>query len=775
MKPPTQLDNLLQYTAFAANIVRGIARSFEIPFLGSTAVLVLAILKCVESIKSNKDVCIEIVEQIHEILGTVVTLHATSQIKGVLPTALLDDIAKFTEILERVYTLLKQQQSMGKIKLFFEQHSNAERLEACRQELNHALEMFKVRATGLTLSQLVQMKRDAKQCHEELITLLESDSDLTSCEHPSVIDTLPDMRNSTGSLSMLPASPKIFHGRDSELNDVLTILLQDSARIVILGTGGIGKTSLAIATVQNAEVEAKYSQRYFIGCQSTPTCLELVSMIADHLGVEKKSNLTRTVVHYFTHSPPSLLVLDNFETPWEPSNSRCEVEELLLLLTDIPQLALVRSGQQKSSGLSHSYPPLATLPHSAALQTFFDVADNIHEEESVSQLLELTGNLPLAISLIASVAGADGCDSALARWKSESTRMLSDGCDKRSSLDISIMLSFTSSRMTSGAQDLLSILSMLPDGFTDADLLQAELPIRDILASKSTLLRTALAFVDKEKRIQVLAPIREHILHSHPPTNVLKLKLRKHFHGLLSLWKHHQNFAKIVPQLSRNVGNINSVLQDSLSTDCLDGVQNLQSILFLNDFFGRTQETYSPLLLKISEQDSFWQDNPMLGEYLIQIFQTARYVPPADAEAKIRWGNIYFEFKDSLEKASWSRALGLYCYVTHPDTAAALVHFQNALSLAESTGSPNMEALRVLVLMAYIMTTSGNLHSAQIHAMRAQEHAEALGSIAAQANALFIQARCQLISADYPKVQISLNDATHLLTSCGLEGSTLDL
>jgi hypothetical protein len=85
--------------------------------------------------------------------------------------------------------------------------------------------------------------------------------------------------------------------------------------------------------------------------------------------------------------------------------------------------------------------------------------------------LELTGNLPLAVSLIASVAGAEGCDSALARWRFESTRMLSDGYDKRSSLDISIMLSFTSSRMTPGAQDLLSILSMLPDGFTDADLL----------------------------------------------------------------------------------------------------------------------------------------------------------------------------------------------------------------------------------------------------------------------------------------------------------------
>jgi hypothetical protein len=37
------------------------------------------------------------VEQIHEILGIVVTLHSTSEIKGVLPTALMHDIAKFTE------------------------------------------------------------------------------------------------------------------------------------------------------------------------------------------------------------------------------------------------------------------------------------------------------------------------------------------------------------------------------------------------------------------------------------------------------------------------------------------------------------------------------------------------------------------------------------------------------------------------------------------------------------------------------------------------------
>jgi hypothetical protein len=260
--------------------------------------------------------------------------------------------------------------------------------------------------------------------------------------------------------------------------------------------------------------------------------------------------------------------------------------------------------------------------------------------------------MPLAVNLMASVAAHEGCNKALSRWIAESTLMLSDGYDKRSNLDTSIMLSFTSSRMTPGAQDLLSILSMLPDGFTDADLLQAELPITAILANKIALLRTGLAFVGKEKQIQVLAPIREHIFHAHPPTNALKLKLRKYFHDLLHLWKVHAdlNAVKIVPQLLRNLGNITSVLQESLATECQDAIENYQSIINLNRFYRRTQDTYSPLLLKIFDQNVSWKANPMFGDYLIQIVETSIFVPLVDAEAKIKQGHQYFEFKDPLEQ-----------------------------------------------------------------------------------------------------------------------------
>jgi DNA replication protein DnaC len=141
--------------------------------------------------------------------------------------------------------------------------------------------------------------------------------------------------NSSGSFGLLPPSPQIFHGRETELQDVVNILVQDSAHIAILGAGGMGKTSLATAALHNPQVEAKYSHRYFVPCHSSPTCTELAATIADHIGLK---NCT-----LFCHAPPSLLVLDNLETPWETLSSRSEVEEFLSLLTDVPHLGLMVS------------------------------------------------------------------------------------------------------------------------------------------------------------------------------------------------------------------------------------------------------------------------------------------------------------------------------------------------------------------------------------------------------------------------------------------------
>ncbi|KAJ7290426.1 hypothetical protein C8J57DRAFT_1611276 [Mycena rebaudengoi] len=779
MKPPTHFDDLVRYTTLAATTAEEIGGTFEVPFLSTAATLVLSIMKCLESIRTHKDEWGKMMEQIHEILCTILKLVAPSDTKTGLPIALLHDIAKFAEALQKVLTFLNGQQRAPKMRQLFRQPQDAARLKMCKQEIQDVQEKFKIQATGSEICQISQMKQDAKEQHNDLVALLEAYPDRISSDASSMTGTLSN-NSSSDSFAMLPARPKIFHGRNSELESIVAILVQDTARIAILGAGGMGKTSLATAALYDPRVEAKYSHQYFVPCDSTPTCVELVSAVADHIRVEKGPNLAKKVAQHFMQAPPCLIVLDNLETPWEISTMRPEVEEFLSLLTDIPHLGLMITmrGAERPAKVKWTHPflaPLAPLSTSAAMQTFIDVADDTHEESEVQELLNLTGNLPLAVSLIASVASHEGCKKALSRWRSESTLMLSNGYDKGSSLDISIMLSFTSSRMTTDAQDLLSILSMLPDGLTDAELAQTKFPIMDILACKSILLRTTLAFNDAEKKLKVLVPVREYILRIHPPEDAMKLKLHQHFHELLALWNQFRipDAGSIVPHIGKNLGNFNSVLRDGINSPNAD--YTFQSILSLGNFYGKTQGTYCPLLLDLSTHMEQWIEQPILGDYLIHLFENSDVLPVMDAESKITKGNQYFMNKPPLEQAKWYHALGCYYFYQESNVPNALEYLQKSVVLADSTGSPTTVGRQALCSIAQIMPLTGSILGALEYAKKAQDYAEYLGDIHAQATALFVQGRCQLMLSSYRSAQPLLECALHFLNCCGLQSGSLAL
>jgi AAA+ superfamily predicted ATPase len=140
---------------------------------------------------------------------------------------------------------------------------------------------------------------------------------------------------------MLPSKPKIFHGRESEMEDILEILGQEAPRIAILGGGGMGKTTLARAVLHHPDVSSKFEHNFFVTAESATTSHELAVLIGLHLGMNPGKDLTKSVVQYFLKKSPCLLILDNLETSWEPMHSRGDVEEFLSLLTDVSHLALI--------------------------------------------------------------------------------------------------------------------------------------------------------------------------------------------------------------------------------------------------------------------------------------------------------------------------------------------------------------------------------------------------------------------------------------------------
>jgi hypothetical protein len=173
-------------------------------------------------------------------------------------------------------------------------------------------------------------------------------------------------------------------------------------------------------------------------------------------------------------------------------------------------------------------PPLGPLDPDAAQKTFIYIADGTHEPTEVKKVLALTDNMPLAIDLLANLADMEGCSTVLSHWEEEKTSLISYGYDKRSNLDLSIALSLSSPRLNvlPQAKDLLS-LSILPDGLSDADLIQSKLLLNNILGCKATLIGTSLAYRDQQKRLKVLVPIREYMHKSRPPGNHLIQPLLK--------------------------------------------------------------------------------------------------------------------------------------------------------------------------------------------------------------------------------------------------------
>ncbi len=65
-----------------------------------------------------------------------------------------------------------------------------------------------------------------------------------------------------------PPSPSVFMGRDDLVQEGIDNLLADSPHsIIIMGFGGMGKTSLALRILNDAAILAKYeAHRYFIPC-----------------------------------------------------------------------------------------------------------------------------------------------------------------------------------------------------------------------------------------------------------------------------------------------------------------------------------------------------------------------------------------------------------------------------------------------------------------------------------------------------------------------------
>jgi tetratricopeptide (TPR) repeat protein len=376
------------------------------------------------------------------------------------------------------------------------------------------------------------------------------------------------------------------------------IVNNKASRVAIVGPGGMGKTSIALTVLHDKRVIDHFpAHRHFIPCDQAPTPELLVSLLSRslQLQVTKGNQLEQVLILLRSYTQPSLLILDNLETPWDCVASQNEIEENFQQLDAIPTLTIIITMRDRllPGGIRWTpLDPVDRLSKEAAGKTFMDIYDGVIDDQLDNLLLALD-YIPLAIILVATIGRVSRMSPSLLLegWEKERTTLLTVSNHRLKSVDVSIRLSLESSpvRLNPDAVELLSVAAMLPNGVPRGRLYNLAPAIHAVDAAARVLLRVSLAQLSPNDTLQILSPVRSYILQHYP----LAMGSRQHLYKVYFELAREGNcqpgddkFVRASHNLTEEGSNMEAVITDALQHDCSEAAvwaaYNYSRYLFWN-------------------------------------------------------------------------------------------------------------------------------------------------------------------------------------------------
>jgi len=339
---------------------------------------------------------------------------------------------------------------------------------------------------------------------------------------------------STTEASGIPRPDRCF-GRDALLGDLVAALSGGGiAAVLLLGDGGIGKTTLAREAANHPDLRARFAVRCFEArLETAVTATDFEARVAEAIGRSPTDGFAATLAAL--GAAPALLLLDNLETPWEAAPR--EIEARIGRLAAVPGLALIASlrGREAPRGARWHRRDLRPLTPADARQLFLDIAPAAAEDKLLPGFLEELAGIPLAIDLVArEVAIWDGdLAEPWARWQATGPGAIVDPraaeAERQHSLARSIEFSLGSRRVDARGMRLFRLLGVLPAGLAKPD--REALLGGEAAEAATQLLRVGLAH-GADGRLDVLPPVRRHAAARHPPQGEEAAGWTVHFLGL---------------------------------------------------------------------------------------------------------------------------------------------------------------------------------------------------------------------------------------------------
>ena len=416
------------------------------------------------------------------------------------------------------------------------------RLRQVREAAGLTQEDLAARA-GLSAKGISDLERGARRRpHPHTVRALADALELSEDQRAALVaavpkrgDTTPADR-ATGSGSILPVPPTPLVGRERNLKEVVRFLRRREVRLLTLtGTGGVGKTRLALEAARDAG-EFFMDGVAFIALAPLNNAELVVSSVVRSFGLRETTGQSpREALLAYLRAKQLLLTLDNFEHLLEAAS---EVSWLIETCPNLTVLVTSRAPLHVQGEQEYLVPPLA-LPASTRSPTVEEVVgspsgrlfmeraraaspafglDEANAAAVASICWRLAG-LPLALELAAAKVRFLDPAMLLSRLDRTLSAGWSRGLPERQRT-VRATLDWSHDLLSEAEKALFRCLSVFAGGFTleAAEAVGAagrEVNAEDVLGLLERLVEQSLVEAEvagKEPRYRMLEPVRQYAL-----------------------------------------------------------------------------------------------------------------------------------------------------------------------------------------------------------------------------------------------------------------------
>ncbi|KAJ7583929.1 hypothetical protein C8J56DRAFT_1166843 [Mycena floridula] len=283
----------------------------------------------------------------------------------------------------------------------------------------------------------------------------------------------------------MPAANGKLFGREDDIREIIRILVRKASsrskpvRFALLGAGGQGKTALALEVMAQLAMKKYFSAKnsIWVPCEEATSLALFLDVLFTSLNITKDSHNTiqDILAELNRSSDPIILLLDNFETPWNAPGARGPVSRILRDIAQFRHVTLfitMRATVAPCEEIAWIEKRIQSLDPEASRRLYTSIDQKAQRESKLRELLDMLGHMALAVKLMARHGKNTGytVEELIVSYRATGTAMLgrSKGSDPQNSVSVSICMSLENSLVKNelNALRLLSIIAMLPSGAT---------------------------------------------------------------------------------------------------------------------------------------------------------------------------------------------------------------------------------------------------------------------------------------------------------------------